>query len=143
MTAGYSLYRAAKIFYSDAGTVADPFLDLGATFVGITRIDGRAAGKAVFIPLQNFEDFRVVWIWVERLLQCAADLLGDGPLDAHAFDEKIVSLILLDGVLGCETMKVVVPDSVGHQLVPRGESVVGRVDEKLTWVHLVHLRRNS
>src|SRR5207247_2012671 len=136
MTAGYSLYRAAKIFYSDAGTVADPFFDLGATFVGITRIDGRTSGKAVFVPLKNLQDFRVVWIWGKRLLQCAADLLGDGPLDAHAFDEKIVSLILLDGVLGCKAMKMVVPDSIGNQLVPRGESVVGWVDEKFTWAHL-------
>src|SRR2546423_12525811 len=98
MTAGYSLYCAAKIFYSDARAVADPFFYLGATFVGKTRVDGRAAGKAVFIPLQNLEDLRVVWIWGKRLLQCAADLLGDGPLNAHAFDEEIVSLILLDGV---------------------------------------------
>src|SRR6266487_6613063 len=136
MTAGYSLDRAAKIFYSDAGTVADPFFYLAATFVGKTRVDGRAAGQAVFIPLQNLEDFRVVWIWGKRLLQCAADLLGDGPLDAHAFDEKVVSLILFDGVLGCEAMEMVVTDSVGNQLVPCGEPVVGWVDEKLTWVHL-------
>src|SRR2546422_4900742 len=106
MTAGYSFDRAAKIFYSDARTVADPLFDLGATFIGITRVNGRAAGKAVFIPLQNLEDFRVVWIWVKRLLQGAADLLGDGALDAHAFDEKIVSLVLLDGALGCKAMKV-------------------------------------
>src|SRR5437867_8868923 len=137
ITAGYSLYRAAKIFYSDAGTVADPFFDLGATFVGITWIDGRTSGKAVFVPLKNLQDFRVVWIWGKRLLQCAADLLGDGPLDAHAFDEKIVSLILLDGVFGCEAMKVVVPNPVSNQLVSRGESVVGWVDEELTWVHMV------
>src|SRR5439155_19339328 len=97
MTAGYPHFVAARIFYSDAGTVADPFFNLGATFVGICRVDGRAAGKAVFIPLQNLEDFSVVWIWGKRLLQCAADLLGDGPLDAHAFDEKVVSLVLLDG----------------------------------------------
>src|SRR5439155_14874496 len=63
MTAGYSLDRAAKIFYSNARTVADPFLDLGATFAGKTRVNGRTAGKAVFIPLQNLEDFRVVRIW--------------------------------------------------------------------------------
>src|SRR2546425_483528 len=138
MTASYPPFSCARIFYSDAGTVADPLFDLGATFVGITRVDGRAAGKAVFIPLQNLEDFCVVWIWGKRLFQCSADLLGDGSLDAHAFDEKIVSLVLLDGVLGCKAMKVVVPDSVGNQLVARGESVVGRVDEEFAWVHIVN-----
>src|SRR5207245_8330533 len=102
-----------------------------------TRVDGRAAGESVFISFQNFQDCRVVWIWGKRLLQCAADLLGEGSLDAHAFDEKVVSLILFDGVLGCKAVKVVVPDSVGNQLVPRGESVVGWVDEKLEWVHIV------
>src|SRR5207249_1651232 len=123
MTTGDPLDRAAKIFYSDAGAVADPFFDLGATFVGKTGVNGRATGKSVFIALQNLEDFCVVWIRVKRLLQCAANLLGDGPLDAHAFDEKVVSLVLLDRVLGCKTMKMVVPDSAGNQLVPRGESV--------------------
>src|SRR5207247_7228819 len=90
MTARDSLFVAARIFYSDAGTVADPFFDLGATFVGISRVDRRAAGKAVFIPLQNPEYVRVVRIGVKRLLQGAADLLGDGTLAAHAFDEEIV-----------------------------------------------------
>src|SRR2546425_6998401 len=104
MTAGYPLDRAAKIFYSDAGTVADPFFDLGATFVGISRVDGRASGKAVFIPLQNLEDFHVVWICGKRLVQCAADLLVNGALDAHAFDEKVVSLILRVVVLGSTAM---------------------------------------
>src|SRR5207302_10309511 len=99
--------------------------------------DGRAAANAVFIPLQNCEDFRVVWIWGKWLLQCATDLLGGGALDAHALDEKVVSLILLNGVLRCKGMEVVVPNSVGNQLVPRGESVVGWVDEKLTRVHIV------
>src|SRR5438309_1563074 len=129
MTAGHSLDRTAKIFYSDAGAVADPFFYFGATFVGKTRVDGRAAGKAVFIPFQNLEDFRVVWIWGKRLFQCAADLLGNGPLDAHAFDEEVVSLILLDGVLRGKAMEVIVPNSVGNQLVPCGKSVVGWVDE--------------
>src|SRR5437762_9281696 len=92
MTARYSLFVAARIFYSDAGAVADPFFNLGATFLGISRVDGRASGKSGFIPLQNPEDFRVVWIWGKRLFQCAADLLGNGALDAHAFDEKVVSL---------------------------------------------------
>src|SRR6266567_2640579 len=137
MTAGDRLFPSAGIFDADTGTVADLFFDLGATFVGKTRINGRAAGKAVFIPIQNPENFRVVLIRGERLLQCAADLLGDGPLDAHAFDEKIVSLILLDGILGGKTMEVVVPNSASHQLVPRGESVIGRVDEKLARVHTV------
>ena len=96
----------------------------------------RAAGESVLIPLQNFQDFRVVWIRGKRLLQCAADLLSNGPLDAHAFDEKVVSLILFDGVFGCEAMEMVVPNPVGNQLVPCGEPVVGWVDEKLTWVHI-------
>src|SRR5205809_7397015 len=52
MTAPYSPFVAARIFYSDAGTVVDPFFDLGATFVGISRVDGRASGKAVYVPLQ-------------------------------------------------------------------------------------------
>src|SRR5713101_1911006 len=137
MTAGSRLFPSAGIFDSDTGTVADPFFDLGATFVGKARVNGRAARKAVFIPLENLENFRVVLIRGERLLQCAADLLGDGPLDAHAFDEKVVSLILLDGILGSKSMKVVVPDSAGNQFIPRGKSVVGWVDEKLTWVHTV------
>src|SRR5438094_1176886 len=100
MTAGYSLFVAARIFYSDAGTVANPFFDLGATFIRKPRVDWRAAGKAILIPFENFQDFRVEWIRFKGLLQCAADFLRDGPLDAHAFDEKVVSLILLDGVLG-------------------------------------------
>src|SRR5438105_2753215 len=83
MTASDALDRAPPIFYSDAGTVTDPFFDFGATFVGITRIDGRATGKAVFVSLQNLEDFRIEWIWLKWLFQSAADFLGDGPLDAH------------------------------------------------------------
>src|SRR5438477_4084157 len=136
MTARYSPFPGARIFYSDAGTVADPPFDLGATFFRKTRVNQRTAGESVLIPLQNFQDFRVVWIRGKRLLQCAADLLSNGPLDAHAFDEKVVSLILFDGVFGCEAMEMVVPNPVGNQLVPCGEPVVGWVDEKLTWVHI-------
>jgi hypothetical protein len=33
--------------------------------------------------------------------------LGEGSLDAHAFDEKVVLLILLDGIPGCKAMKVI------------------------------------
>ena len=62
---------------------------------------------------------------------------GAAALDTHAFDEEVVLLILLNGVLRCKAMEVIVPDSVGNQLVPRGESVVGWVDEKLAWVHSV------
>src|SRR5207244_2906867 len=137
MTAGDRLFARARIFYSDARAVADPFFDLDATFIGKTRVDRGAAGKMVLIPLQNLEDFHVVGIWRKRLLQRAADFLSDRSLDAHAFDEKVVSLILLDGALGCKAMEVVVPDSVSDQLVPRGESVSGRVDEEFTWVHMV------
>ena len=61
MTARYPPFPGARIFYSDAGTVADPLFDLGATFFRKTRVDRRAAGESVFIPLQNFQDFRVVW----------------------------------------------------------------------------------
>src|SRR5439155_1422293 len=43
MTARYSLLVAARIFYSDAGTVADPFFDLGAALVGISRVDEKLA----------------------------------------------------------------------------------------------------
>ena len=50
MTAGDRLLASAGIFYSDAGAVADPFFDLGAAFVGKTRIDGRATGKAILVP---------------------------------------------------------------------------------------------
>src|SRR5262245_48392802 len=137
MTAGYALFLAAKIFDPDAGTVADPLFDLGATLVGITRVDRRSAGEAVFVPLQDLEDFGVVAIWLKRLFQRAAHLLRDGPLDAHAFDKEIVALILLDRVLGGKAMKVVVPDSVGDQLGACRESVVGRIDKELAWIHVV------
>src|SRR5262245_1471358 len=73
MTAGDAFFFAAEIFYSDARTVTDPFYDLGAAFVGITRIDGRAPGKAIFVPLQNPQDLRVEWVRFKRLFQSAAD----------------------------------------------------------------------
>src|SRR5262249_35048242 len=137
MTAGDSLFRAAPVFDSDAGTVADPFFDLGATLFGKTRVDRGAPGEPVFVSLQNLEDCRVVRIWGKRRLQCPTDLLGDGPLDTHAFDKEIVLLILLDGVLGGEAVEMIVPNPIGNQLVPRGESVIGRVDEKLAWRHII------
>src|ERR1051325_3616774 len=98
MTAGDRRFSGAGIFYSNARTVTDPFFDLGATFVGKTRVDRRPAGKAVFIPLENLQDFCIERVWGERLLQGAADLLGDRPFDAHAFDEEVVVFILLDRV---------------------------------------------
>jgi len=69
------------------------------------------------------------------------DLLGNGTLYPHAFDEEIVLLVLLDWIPGGKTMKVVVPDSVSDQLVPRRQSVAGRVDEELTRVHIGSLSR--
>src|SRR5206468_2190817 len=98
-------------------------------------INRRAAREAVFVSLQNLEDFRIVWVRSEGLLQGPADFLRDGALDAHAFDEKVILLILLDWVLRCKAVKMVVPDSVGNQLVPRGKTVVRRVDEEVTRVH--------
>src|SRR5262249_8005105 len=53
MTAGYSFLRAARIFYSDAWAVANPLFDLGATLLGISRVDGRAPREPVFVSLQN------------------------------------------------------------------------------------------
>src|SRR5262245_37924899 len=99
MTARDRLFPRAGIFNSDAWAVADPFLDLVATFLGKTRVDGRATGEAVFVALQNLEDLRVVLIRSERLFQCASDLLGNRSLDTHAFDEEVVPLVLLDRVL--------------------------------------------
>ena len=70
--------------------------------------------------------------------------LGDGSLDAHAFDEEIILLVLLDGVLRGKPMKVVVPDSVSNQLFSRGKTVLGWVDEEFARVHFTwnvwHLR---
>src|SRR4030095_12631217 len=73
----------------------------------------------------------------KRLFQCAADLLGNRSLDTHPFDEEVVSLVLLDGVLGGKAMKGVVPDSVGNQLITRREPKVGCVDGELTWIHVI------
>src|SRR5258708_1420560 len=137
MAAGYRFLSGAGIFYPDAGTIADPFFDLGATFVRKTRVDGGAAGEAIVVPVENLEDFGVVRIRGKRRIQRATDFLGNGSLNAHAFDEEVISFVLIDRIPGRKAVKVVVPDSVGNQFVPRGDSVISRVDEKLTGVHIV------
>ena len=120
MAAGDCLFAGARILDPDAGAIANPLFNLGATLVGETRVDGGPAGKAILVPLQNLQDLSVVLIRSKRLFQGSTDFLRDGPFDAHAFDEKVVSLILFDGILGCKAMEVVVPNSVSNQLVPRG-----------------------
>ena len=135
MAASDCLFARARILDADAGAIANPLFNLGATLVGKARVDGRAARETILVPLQNLEDLRVVLIRRKRLFQGSTDFLRDGPFDAHSLDKKTVSLVLLDGVLREEAVKVVVPNSVGDQLLPRGETVIGGVDEKLARLH--------
>src|SRR5262245_11042774 len=95
MTACDAFFLAAKIFDPDAGAIPDPLLDLCATFIWKARVDGCTAREALFIPHENFEDLRVEGVWIKRLFQRAADLLSNGPLDAHALYKKLVTLVLL------------------------------------------------
>ena len=125
------------ILDADAGTLSNPLFDLGATFIGKAWINRRAAGKALLVLLQNLQNLRVVLIRGKGLFQCPPDFLRNGPLDAHALDKKTVSLVLLDGVFRHETMKVIVPNSVGNKFLSRRKSVFGRIDEELARVHSV------
>src|SRR5438552_3997927 len=102
------LFARARILDADAGAIANPLFNLGATLVRKARVDGRAAGETILVPLENLEDLRIVLIRRKRLFEGSTDFLRDVPFDAHALDKKTVWLVLLVGVLREEVVEVVV-----------------------------------
>jgi hypothetical protein len=73
-------------------------------------MDGCPAGKLVLVPLEDSQDFRFERRGFEGLVQRAPDLLGDGPLNTHALNVKVVVFVFLVGTrrIG-EAMEMVVP----------------------------------
>src|SRR5689334_23131683 len=75
MTARDRLCSRSRIFNTNAWTISNPLDDLRATFIRETGIDRRAAGKTLFIALQNSQNFCIIRIWIKRLFQRPANVL--------------------------------------------------------------------
>ena len=120
----------AGILDRDAGSVPDPFLHFLARPVRKVGIDRRPSGQLVLVPLHNFQNFGFVGCGIKWMIQGPADLLGNGPLDAHALHVKVIAFVLLDGTGRIEAVKVIIPKPIGHQFVARRQSVAVSVDQK-------------
>src|SRR5262245_5368319 len=94
MAAADPVFQPAWIFNADTWALAYPFLYLGATLVRIGRVDRRATREAVFIAFEDSKNGIIVRIRIKRIVQRAADILGDRTFDSHALDEKLVLLVL-------------------------------------------------
>ena len=126
----------AAVFDADARAALDPLFHLGAALVGETRIDRRDAGDAVLLGLEDRADSVVVPRGRERVADGAADLEGDGALDAHALDVELVEAVLRDDVaLAVEAVEVRVPDAQRDELLARRQAVVGGIEVEFARGH--------